>query len=114
LLNISTFLNLFSCSFRFLLIFAEPLRKFYGKKPKVKQKTNTMQIEPHTLKSLNAQLQRGDKTEIARITGYTPKTVENAFKGDSVTPAVREIAAAASKLIAKRRKEAEQINAIVK
>jgi activator of 2-hydroxyglutaryl-CoA dehydratase len=87
---------------------------FTERKPKVKQNINTMQIEPHTLKSLNAHLQRGDKTEIARITGYTPKTVENAFKGDAITPAVREIAAAAYKLINKRRKEAEEINSAVK
>lgn len=70
-----------------------------------------MQILPHTLKSLKGQLQRGDMAEIARITKYSTTTVENAFKGDSVTQATREIALAAKKLIAKRLKETEEVNA---
>lgn len=70
-----------------------------------------MQIEPHTLKSIKAQLIRGEIEQLARITGYSRVTVDSAFKGDSVTQATREIALAAKKLIAKRMKETAEVNA---
>lgn len=69
-----------------------------------------MKIETHTLKSLYKQLERGDISEISRITGYSLPTVNAAFKGNNITPAYREIAEVAAKMILERRKKAEMIN----
>lgn len=65
-----------------------------------------MTIQPHTIKSLNGQLERGDKAEIVRITGYSRVTVDDVMNGriNGVTEAVRVIVDAAQKIVRERMK----------
>lgn len=104
---------------RILSLYLQSLLKHITK---LRQKTNTkqMRIEPHTLKSLNGQLARGEKAELVRITGYSRVTVDDVLNGKikGVTEAVRKIAAAATKLIKERTKKDEvlksELNSVTK
>jgi hypothetical protein len=73
-----------------------------------------MKIEPHTLKSLASQLLRDDKATIIKETGLSRVTIDEVFKGESITPATFKVAEAAAKIILERRKQASLINEAAK